>query len=256
MTAPALSAGGPRPGAPGLAAVFLDGEYEQAEYYLRWAREADLVAAADGGGRFLAAAGVVPDVLVGDFDSLDETAVEEAARRGARIVRHPVRKDQTDGELAAGEAVGGGSGEIVLAGALGALDHVLGHLALLARLEAGGTPARLVSPALTVRVLSAPATTTLDAPAGTRVSLVPMAGDCVVTLAGFEYPLARGRLPGDACLGLGNFVASPGGQDRPARPSRSGAAVEVHEGRLAVLVASGAEAFGGLRLPPPLGAAE
>ncbi len=234
--------------------VFLDGEYEHADYYVAWAREADLVVAADGGGRFLAAAGIVPDLLVGDFDSLDEAAVEEAGRRGARIVRHPVRKDQTDGELAAAEAMGAGSGEVVLAGALGALDHVLGHLALLGRLESGGTPARLVSPELTVRVLQSPAAAVLDAPPGTRVSLAPTAGDCVVTLAGFDYPLERGRLPGDACLGLGNFVASPDGQDGPATP-RPGAAIEVHEGRVAVLVATGAESFGGLRLPSRPGAA-
>ena len=94
--------------------------------------------AADGGGRFLAAAGVVPDALVGDFDSLDEAAVAAAGRRGARVVRHPVRKDQTDGELAVDEALREGADELVLAGALGALDHVLGHLALLGRVEGRG----------------------------------------------------------------------------------------------------------------------
>ena len=77
-----------------------------------------------------------------------------------------MRKDQTDGELAVDEALRAGAGEIVLAGALGALDHVLGHLALLGRVEAAGTPARLVAPALTVRVLDAGATVVLDAPAG------------------------------------------------------------------------------------------
>ncbi|HOT22912.1 MAG TPA: thiamine diphosphokinase [Thermoleophilia bacterium] len=233
-----------------LAAVFLDGTYEDGDYYVAWALAADLVVAADGGGGFLAAAGLTPDALVGDFDSLDEAAVEEARARGARVVRHPVRKDQTDGELAAAEALRAGAGEIVLAGALGALDHVLGHLALLGRVEAGGTPARLVAPDLTVRVLTAPAIVSLDAAPGTRVSLAPLAGDCVVTLAGFAYPLVRGRLPGDACLGLGNAVAAPatpGG--RSGVPLGGQAKIDLHEGRVTVLVASGRESFGGLVLP-------
>jgi thiamine pyrophosphokinase len=234
-----------------LAVVFLDGEYEDAGYYRRWALAADLMVAADGGGRFLAAAGLVPHMLVGDFDSLDEAAVDEARRRGARLVRHPVHKDKTDGELAVDEALRAGAGEVVLAGALGALDHVLGHLALLGRVESGGTPARLVSPSSTVRVLVAPAGVRLDAGPGTRVSLAPLAGDAVVTLAGMDYPLTRGLLPGDACLGLGNAVsaAATGATRAPVR-----AAIEVHAGRVAVLVARGMESFGGLRLPSLPGA--
>jgi len=226
---------GRRQPAGGLAAVFLDGDYEDVAYYREWARAADLVVAADGGGRFLAAAGVVPDALVGDFDSLDEEAVAAAGRRGARVVRHPVRKDQTDGELAVDEALREGAGELVLAGALGALDHVLGHLALLGRVEGQGTPARLVSPGLTVRVVDAGATVTLDAGPGTRVSLASLDGGAIVTLTEFDYELERGRLPGDACLGLGNAVA------------RAGATIRVHEGRVAVLVFDGRETFGGLR---------
>jgi thiamine pyrophosphokinase len=232
-----------------LAAVFLNGEYEDASYYRRWALAADVVVAADGGGRFLAAAGIVPDLLVGDFDSLDAAAVDDARLRGARVVRHPVRKDQTDGELAVDEALRAGGGDVVLAGALGALDHVLGHLALLGRVEAGGTPARLVSPALTVRVLVAPAAVSLDARPGARVSLAPFTGDAVVTLTGLDYPLRRGRLPGDACLGLGNAVATTTGVAGGA----GAATIEVHEGRVAVLAEDGRESFGGLRLPPPPG---
>ena len=191
---------------------------------------ADLVVAADGGGRFLAAAGVVPDVLVGDFDSLDEEAVADAGRAGARIVRHPVRKDQTDGELAVDEALRAGAGEIVLAGALGALDHVLGHLALLCRVEAAGRPARIVSPALTVRVLVAPARASSSTRRpGTRVSLAPLAGDAIVTLAGFEYDLDRGRLPA-------RRVSGPGERRGRRNDGRGSGGVGAHAGHAAATI--------------------
>jgi thiamine pyrophosphokinase len=240
---------GRRTPAGGLAAVFLDGDYEDAAYYEAWALAADLVVAADGGGRFLAAAGIVPDLLVGDFDSLDEAAVAAAAARGATVVRHPVRKDQTDGELAVDEALRAGASEVVLAGALGALDHVLGHLALLGRVEARGTPARLVSPTLTVRVLGDGARVRLDAGPGTRVSLAPLGDGAVVTLAGFDYDLDRGRLPGDACLGLGNAVAARAATAEAGESGALGATIRVYEGRVAVLVWTGRETFNGLRGP-------
>ena len=220
-----------------LAVVFLDGAYEDAAYYRQWAAAAGLVVAADGGARFLLDAGGAPDVVVGDFDSLPRADAERLAGLGVATVRHPARKDQTDGELAVDEALRRGAGELVLAGALGALDHTLGHLAILRRLAERGLPARLASPHLCVRVLVAPAKAVLEAEPRTRVSVVPLGRDAVVTLAGFDYPLTRGVLPAASCLGLGNFIAT------------AGAEIDVHRGAVAVLVASGRESFGGAPAP-------
>lgn len=214
------------------ALVFLDGEYAASDWHARLAASVDLVLAADGGARAALAAGARPAAVVGDFDSLDPGSAAQLAAAGVELIRHPVRKDQTDGELAAEEALRRGADEVLLAGATGALDHTLGHLALLLRLARRGVRARLVAPHESVAVLVAPAAARLGATAGTRVSLVPLAGDAVVTLRGLEYPLERGRLPVDACLGLGNAVAASG----PAT-------VAVHEGAVAVLVADGGEAF-------------
>ena len=227
-----------RSGAP-LAVVFLDGAYEDVTYYRSWAAVAGLVVAADGGARFVLAIGGAPDVVVGDFDSLLPADAERLAGLGVATVRHPTRKDQTDGELAVDEALRRGADEIVLVGALGALDHTLGHLAILRRLAERGVPARLASPDLSVRVLVAPAEAVLDAEPRTRVSVVPLGADAVVTLVGFDYPLARGCLPAARCLGLGNFIAV------------AGAGIAVHAGVVAVLVESGRESFGDA--PPPPG---
>jgi len=217
-----------------LAVVFLNGEYEEPVFYRGWAQAADLVVAADGGAGFLLENGIFPDVVVGDFDSLPAAAVKRLEAAGVELVRHPARKDRTDGEMAAEEALRRGAVELVLAGALGALDHTLGHLAILRRLAARGVAARLAAPRLTARVLAAPAEVRLDAPASTRVSIVPLQGDALVTLEGFDYPLSRGVLPQDACLGLGNAVVAA-------------ARILVHEGLVAALVEDGDEAFGGER---------
>ena len=214
------------------ALILLAGDYEDTGYYLSRCSEARFVVAADGGLRFALAHGVHVDTLVGDFDSLGEAEVVAAERSGVFVERHPVRKDETDGELAVEAALAQRPSEIVLAGALGGgLDHVVGHLALLRRAAHRGVAARLASPRLAVTALVAPATVGLDAGPGTRVSLAPLEGDARVTLEGFAYPLAGGRLPGDACLGLGNAVTDRG-------------RVTVHEGTVAVFVHDGEETFG------------
>jgi len=215
-----------------LAAVFLCGEYGDPNWYRALAERAGVVLAADGGARFLIGIGVTPDAVVGDFDSLSEGDEVRLNARGVEFLRHPVRKDVTDGELAVGEALRRGAGEIALAGGLGALDHTLGHLAILRRLAARGAAARLVAPQLTATVLVSPAAVALHVPAGTRVSLVPMAGDARVTLSGLDYPLDHGVLPADACLGLGNHAAGSGA-----------VRIVLHDGITAVLVECGDVAF-------------
>jgi thiamine pyrophosphokinase len=215
-----------------LAVVFLDGEYGDPAWYRVLAARADILLAADGGAAFLAREGLVPQAVVGDFDSLDEGVAGALAELGVEFVRHPVRKDVTDGELAVDEAVRRGAGGVLLAGATGALDHTLGHLAILRRLAARGIAARIVAPDLSVTVLVAPAEVVLAAPTGVRVSLVASGLSATVTLEGLDYPLDRGTLPNDTCLGLGNRVKA-GGEAR----------IVVHEGAVVALVEWGDEPF-------------
>ena len=212
--------------------ILLDGDYEDATYHRARHAEAAVVIAADGGARFALAHGLRIDLLVGDLDSLREADVKAAEAAGAVVERHPVRKDQTDGELALERGLAERSAELVFAGAFGGgLDHVLGHLALLRRAARRGVSARLVSPGLTATAVLAPQAVRLDAPPGTRVSVVPLEGDARVTLEGLAYRLDRGLLPADACLGLGNEV-------------RGAARITVHEGVVGLFVFDGAETFG------------
>jgi thiamine pyrophosphokinase len=215
-----------------LAVVFLDGQYGDPGWYRALAARADILLAADGGAAFLAGEGLAPQAVVGDFDSIAESVAATLEEQGVEFLRHPVRKDVTDGELAVEEALRRGAAELLLAGATGALDHTLGHLAILRRLAARGIAARLVAPDLTVAVLLAPADVGIAAPAGVRVSLVPAGAGATVTLEGLDYPLDRGTLPADACLGLGNHVAAAGN-----------ARVVVHQGAVIALVEWGGVPF-------------
>jgi thiamine pyrophosphokinase len=214
--------------APGIrrAALFLNGDYApDPDFYLHLARSADLIVAADGGAERLAFFGLRPDVAVGDFDSLSATRVAELTAAGVRIVRHPVRKDQTDAELAVQEALCAGAKVIDLAGALGgAFDHSLGSVALLRHLAGIGVAARLVEPAFSVTVAVAPRRLVLAAAPGARFSCLPLTRRAVVSLSGFDYELDHVALRADACRGVGNQVA------------RAGAEVVVHAGAVILTV--------------------
>jgi thiamine pyrophosphokinase len=215
------------------AVLFLNGDYaSDPGFYRRLAASADLVVAADGGAERLAGLGVRPGVVVGDFDSLSEERLAQLTVAGVRIVRHPVRKDQTDAELAIAEAMRAGAEVIDIAGALGgSFDHSLGSMALLRYLAAVGVSARLVEPALSVTVAAAPRRVVLLAAPGTRFSCLPLTERAVVSLTGFDYELDHTALRADACRGVGNRVA------------RAGAEVVVQAGAVVLVVE--APDFGG-----------
>ena len=100
----------------------------------------NLYIAADRGYLTAKALGIIPSVILGDFDSYPLT--DEMRESGAKIIRHPVEKDDTDLMLAIKLALGRGYTDIEIIGCLGGerFDHSIATLQSLAYVaENGGT---------------------------------------------------------------------------------------------------------------------
>jgi thiamine pyrophosphokinase len=208
------------------AAVFLNGQPDPPGVIRRVAARVDLVVAADGGARHALEAGVAPNLVVGDMDSLGEEPAREAERLGATLERHPARKDKMDGHLAvlAARRLGAEEADLVCAGGggMGALFAVA-HVLLAA--ERAGLRAAVVAGWGGAFVVEG-GTRTVEGEPDDSVSIFPLSGPATgVTLEGLAYPLEDARLePGDT-LGFHNEMAG-----RRARVSvRSGALLVIHE---------------------------
>lgn len=187
------------------------------------ARECDAVIAADGGAAACAAAGVRPDLVIGDMDSIDHAQRTALSSDGVAFQVHPADKDVTDLDLAIGAARGLGASDIVVTGAFGArLDHTLVALGSLAR-AADLRPA-ISEPQLNGWVLAATAHSRIQLTGpGATISIVPLLGDAIVDASGVTWPLAHERLGALSSRGLSNIVGT------------LGATLEVSEGLVAVL---------------------
>lgn len=175
------------------------------------AAAADIVVAADGGALALEGWGLVPQLVVGDLDSLGPKRAAALERQGARIIRFPVAKDASDLELAMRYALESGADDIVLLGILGGarVDHALVNVTLLADPAYKGRGLRAVYDETQLRAVHSGESLALRGPVDSTVTLVPIGGDVRgVTTRGLRYPLARGLLPFGQSLGLSNVVAT------------------------------------------------
>ncbi len=174
-----------------------------------WLRPGDRLVCADGGGRAALAAGLKPDLVVGDFDSLSEAELAALATGGAALERHPRKKDETDLELALRRALIDGATDIVVLGGMGGrFDHTLANAMLLALPGLSGGRGRLAGGAETLFVLRGAETLTLDGRPGDTVSLLPLGETAGIVTSGLAYPLRNEALHVGPARGVSNEMYS------------------------------------------------
>ncbi len=192
------------------AVAFLHGQYRDSDlpFYRELCRGGRTIAV-DGGYGFFRKAGMVPDVLIGDFDSLKRMP---KLPKATQILRYPQHKDKTDAHLAIDYCLEQGVGKIDLVmPACGDIDHALGSILLLglAGLVKGPRPeVRVVNPGYEVRLV-ADGQTVFSACAGDTVSVLPLSSRILLTCSGMEYAARRVWLRLGETRGLRNRVTRP-----------------------------------------------
>lgn len=181
-----------------IAAIFTGGDLSDTAFYKMQleALQPDLIVGVDKGAELLERLDVTPDLLVGDFDSIDPAVLKRLKAAGIPTETHPVRKDQTDTELALTRALAVKPEKIVMYGATGTrLDHMLSSIDAMTIAAEQGTLIHLIDPHNDLSLYKGPQRITLDLPAGRTVSLLPLSDTAgPVTIAGFDYPLEDAML--------------------------------------------------------------
>ncbi|MDA8237076.1 MAG: thiamine diphosphokinase [Chloroflexi bacterium] len=180
-----------------------------------WDAGAGLVVAADGGAAKAPLAGLRPDLVVGDADSLDAAGLAAVRAAGIPVELAPAAKDESDLELAVVAAVARGAARLTILGALGGprFDHALANAWLLAHAALAGRAAVLLDGRARVRLLDASrgaVAVELPGAAGDLVTLLPFAADALgVTTVGLDYPLRDEPLAVGPARGLSNVRSGP-----------------------------------------------
>ena len=190
------------------AVIALNGELKgnKEEYKKLIGGKDVLLVAADGGALLLESIGFLPDVIIGDFDSLTKAQYQRYEKMGAKILKYPVEKDETDGELALQYCRERGFNHIIIIGfAGGRLDQQFANIFLLEHAFRNGITALIKEPGLEIGIVDREKV--FFQKIGARLSLIPLDKKVTgVTITGCKYLLESVSLSRYKTRGISNII--------------------------------------------------
>ena len=169
-----------------------------------------LLIAADRGLMFLDRHGFMPDLIVGDFDSVREGFKEQYQHThpGAEILEFSWEKDYTDTEIAARKAVERGCRRIDFLGVTGTrFDHMIGAVQVLAMLLDKGVEGRILDPCHRITMHRKGFRIRKEEQWGKYISFFSWGGEVRgVTLKGVHFPLTGGTISCSETIAISNEI--------------------------------------------------
>lgn len=162
--------------------------------------DSDYVIAADAGYEYCRKNNIIPDLVLGDFDSLG------VAPKHPNVMQLPVEKDDTDTVFAVKTMVQRGYDDFLLIGVIGArLDHTLGNVSILLYLDSLGKKAEIVDDYSEMQIVSKDEVSIEDK--YPFFSLLNITG-CArgITIRDAKYPLDGAEITCEYQYGVSNEV--------------------------------------------------
>lgn len=167
----------------------------------------DYIICADGGYDYAMAVGIVPDLVIGDFDSVKHIPIHN------NLIKLPVEKDITDCEAAfiEGEKLGYSS-FAVFGGTGGRFEHTFANISIMANAVKQGYDFTVLDEKHTFRCLYN-SKIQIQYKENTQISVFAFGSDAYgVTEKGFHYPLSDATLNPLTPLGISNDIVDDFGE--------------------------------------------
>lgn len=152
---------------------------------------------------------IVPNHIVGDFDSVSPEILEFYKNQSQIIFHtyHP-EKDNTDTDIALKLAISLKSSEITIMGALGRrMDHAIANIHILKDALETNIPCQILDEHNRIYLINKEITLEKNRVYGKYISLIPLTSEVKdLTLTGFKYPLDNYDLPIGTSLGVSNEI--------------------------------------------------
>ena len=181
------------------------GEISEKSKFREYADNCKIIAC-DGGINHCRKYGIVPNIMVGDFDSATDENYTFFKNIGIEEIKFPTHKDMTDMEIGMDLALQYGADEIYIFGGIGSrLDHTLGNVHLMCKSLQQGVKTFLMNEDNTVMLVDK--FVEINTHCGQTVSLIPLTTTVEgVTTVNLEYALDNATMIIGSTLGISNVA--------------------------------------------------
>jgi thiamine pyrophosphokinase len=188
------------------AVIISYGRVINKEFFIKLIKESDYIIAANGGSKNAKSFGLIPDVIIGDLDSISKKDYSFFLKNGSDFKKYDPIKDKTDIHLALDHAIECGFKEILLLCVFGdRLDHVLANVFLLMKVVKEGICAKIVDEFHEIILICKSGR--IKGNIGDIVSLIPLTPTVSgIKLTGLKFVPKKGRLKMTETLGVSNVL--------------------------------------------------
>ena len=185
------------------AIVFVNGNLSNIGQAKKIIKKDDCLIAVDGGAKYILELRFIPNVIIGDMDSIDPKLLKKF-----KSIKYPRKKDKTDFELAIDYCLENIFKEIIIFGILGdRIDHLIANIFLLAKVqtENRSIKIKIIEGKKEIYVLKKEIT--INGKVGDEVSIIPVSEKLEgVTTDGLYYRLIDDTLFFGSTRGISNVL--------------------------------------------------
>lgn len=171
----------------------------------------DFIICADGGMNHIIKTGKSPDLVMGDLDSINETALNFINKNKISIKKFPTIKDDTDTGIAVEYLIEKGFNEITLMGVTGTRqDHTMSNIFLLDHINGKDINGKIIDDNNIIYLVDK--YLELESIPESFVSIIPITEQGIeVSLSGFFYNLDKINIKFGSTHGVSNKIVEEKG---------------------------------------------
>lgn len=190
------------------AIIFANGNLSDLSQAKNIITNEDCLIAVDGGVKHVLKLGLIPQVVIGDFDSTPLSIKKKFENLKVELIKYPRKKDKTDFELAIDLCLNRKFQEIIIFGILGdRIDHLMTNIFLLAKTQIQNklVKIKIIEGKKEIFILNKEIT--INGKIGDEVSIIPVSEKLKgVVTDGLEYQLKNEALFFGSTRGISNVM--------------------------------------------------
>jgi thiamine pyrophosphokinase len=203
--------------------IISNGEVKNREFFMKLIKKSDYIIAVNGGSKHAKNFGLIPDLIIGDLDSISKEDYVYFQSKGSTFLRYDPIKDKTDVHLAIEHVMKSEFKEILLICVFGdRIDHIIANIFLLLKVVEARIKIKIIDEFNEIILIQNFGK--IKGNIGDTVSLIPLTETVTgIQLTGLKYNPKDGRLKMNDTLGISNIL------------TKKVATIQINNGKLLVI---------------------